>query len=415
MRQGPDDMSVQFKHATLDNGLTILAEVDDAAHTAAAGFFVRTGARDEPRPLMGVSHFLEHMMFKGTTRRSAAEVNRDFDRIGANYNASTSHETTLYYAHVLPEYTPQAIDLLADILRPALREEDFATEKKVILEEIGMYADRPFWVVYEQALERFYGRHPLSYRVLGTNESITALTRDQMHEYFSQRYSPDNMVVSLAGRVDFESCVQQIARDCGRWHRTGARRDYNGALGRAEQATLHKEQANMHYLVGITPGPSAQDDQRYAAAVLSQVIGDSDNSRLYWELVEPGLTEELDFSHQPHDHTGTFLFYASCRPENAAEVERRLLSVLDRAAEGFQEREVERAVSKIAMDLTLQNERPAGRMMALGGQWLYLGEYLPMSEVLRKVQAVTPDDLKSLVQQYPFHPRTIVRMAPGAA
>ena len=405
-------MAVQFQQAQLDNGLTIIAEVDDAAHTAAAGFFVRTGARDEVRPVMGVSHFLEHMMFKGTARRSAADVNRDFDRIGASYNASTSHEVTMYYAHVLPEFMPQAIDLLADILRPALRVEDFTTEKQVILEEIGMYADRPFWVVYEHALEHFFGRHPLSYRVLGTRESIEALTRDQMHEYFAQRYSPDNMVVSLAGRIDFEACVRQIARDCESWKRTGTRRDHGAIEPHEDDQTLRKEQTNMHYLVGISPGPGAQDEQRYAAAVLAEVIGDPDNSRLYWELVEPGLTEELDFSHHPYDRTGTFLFYASCRPENAAEVEQRLLGVLDRASEGFEEREVQRAVSKIAMDMTLQNERPAGRMAALGGQWLYLGQYLPMREVLAKVQAVTPDDLKSLVRQYPFRPRTIVRMSP---
>jgi predicted Zn-dependent peptidase len=180
-------MSIRFNQTTLDNGLTIIAEPDDAAHTAAVGFHVKTGARDEPAELMGVSHFLEHMMFKGTARRTAADVNRDFDRIGASYNASTSHEVTTYHAHILPEYMPEAIDLLSDMLRPALRVEDFTTEKQVILEEIGMYADRPFWVVYEQALERFYGLHPLSFRVLGTVESITALTRDQMQNYFSRR------------------------------------------------------------------------------------------------------------------------------------------------------------------------------------------------------------------------------------
>ena len=407
-------MTAQFRHATLDNGLTVIAESDAAAHTAAVGFFVKTGARDESRELMGVSHFLEHMMFKGTARRSAADVNRDFDRIGANYNASTSHEVTMYYAHVLPEHLHEAIDLLADILRPALRVEDFTTEKQVILEEIGMYSDRPFWLVYEQALERFYGEHPLSFRVLGTNESIAALTRDQMHEYFAQRYSPDNIIVSLAGRIDFDAAVRQIARDCGGWQRTGAQRDHGTIMPQGRETSVRREKVNMHYLLGIAPGPSAQHEERYAAAVLGQVLGDTDNSRLYWELIEPGLAEELDFSHHPHDGTGTFMWYASCRPENAEEVERRLLRVLDAAHEGFQEREVERAVSKIAMDLTLQNERPAGRMMALGGQWLYLGEYLPLPEVLKRVQAVTPDALKALVEKYPFKPRTLVRMSPGS-
>ena len=161
----PHSMPIQFQIATLDNGLTILAEVNPDAHTAAAGLFVKTGTRDEPGQLMGVSHFLEHMMFKGTARRSADDVNRDFDRIGANYNASTSQETTNYWAHVLPEFLPDAIDLLADILRPALRQEDFDMEKNVILEEIGMYADRPFWVAYEHAMARFFAGHPLGRRI----------------------------------------------------------------------------------------------------------------------------------------------------------------------------------------------------------------------------------------------------------
>ena len=407
-------MSVEFRQATLDNGLTVIAETDPAAHTAAVGFFVRTGARDEPRELMGVSHFLEHMMFKGTARRTAFEVNRDFDRIGASYNASTSHEVTMYYAHVLPEYLSEAIDLLSDMLRPALRVDDFQTEKQVILEEIGMYADRPFWQVYEQALERFYGDHPLSFRVLGTQESITALTRDQMYDYFVRRYGPDNMVVSLAGRIDFDAVVRQLAGACGTWAATGAERDHRVVIPQARDSSMARKETNMHYLLGIAPGPSAQEEDRYAAAVLGQVLGDTDNSRLYWELIEPGLAEELDFSHHPHDQTGTYMWYASCRPENAHEVERRLLRVLDAASEGFHEREVQRAVSKIAMDLTLQNERPAGRMMALGGQWLYLGEYLPLAEILRRVQAVTPDALKALAQKYPFQPRTLVRMSPGA-
>src|SRR5690606_38952834 len=139
-----------FQHATLPNGLTVIAEVDPEAHTAAAGFFVKTGARDEASPLMGVSHFLEHMMFKGTDQRSAEELNRQFDLIGARNNAYTTSELTCFYASVLPERllgAGGAVDLLADMMRPALREEDFDTEKKVILEEIAMYEDNPFWVL----------------------------------------------------------------------------------------------------------------------------------------------------------------------------------------------------------------------------------------------------------------------------
>ena len=198
-------MPVEFKHAVLDNGLDIIAEVDRDAHTAAVGVFVKTGARDEDGDVMGVSHFLEHMMFKGTARRSADDVNIEFDEIGANYNAFTAHEMTAFWAHILPEYLDRAEDVLTDILRPALRQEDFDQEKSVILEEIAMYADQPFWVLYEKAMESYYRDHPLRHRVLGTNETISNLTREQMKAYFDQRYSADNTVICFGGRSRFRS------------------------------------------------------------------------------------------------------------------------------------------------------------------------------------------------------------------
>jgi predicted Zn-dependent peptidase len=173
-------MTVTFRQAKLSNGLQVLAECNPDAHTSALGFFVKTGARDEPASLMGVSHFLEHMMFKGTERRSAEDVNRDFDRMGASHNAFTTAEMTAFHAHVLPENTNGALDVLCDIMRPALREKDFDEEKGVILEEIAMYDDNPFWVLWEHANERYFGSHPLGHRVLGTRETVKAMQRDCM-------------------------------------------------------------------------------------------------------------------------------------------------------------------------------------------------------------------------------------------
>src|SRR5579883_3422215 len=155
---------------------------------AALGFFVRSGARDETPEECGVTHFLEHMVFKGTPRRTALDVNRDFDRIGANYNAFTSEENTVFYAAVLPEYLAQAVDILADILRLSLRVEDFEMEKNVIIEEIGMYEDQPMWSAYDHAKRSYFANHPLGNIILGTPESIRTLTRDQMHAYFERRY-----------------------------------------------------------------------------------------------------------------------------------------------------------------------------------------------------------------------------------
>src|SRR5205823_9294917 len=171
---------VPFHSQVLSNGLPVIGETSPSARSVALGFFVRTGARDETPEVSGVSHFLEHMVFKGTPRRSALDVNRDFDRIGAHYNAFTSEENTVFYAAILPEYIPQAVDILADILRPSLRQDDFDMEKNVIIEEIGMYEDQPMWSAYDRAKRAYFADHPLGNSILGTPQSVAALTREQM-------------------------------------------------------------------------------------------------------------------------------------------------------------------------------------------------------------------------------------------
>lgn len=407
-------MPITFQQQTLSNGLTVLAEVNDDAHTAAVGFFVKTGARDETPELMGVSHFLEHMMFKGTARRSAEDVNREFDEIGANYNAYTSHEQTVYYAHVLPEVLPQAVDLFTDMLRPALRTDDFDTEKQVILEEIGMYDDRPEWRLQDQLLEAHYGEHGLGYRVLGTADTVTALTADQMRGYFEQRYSPDNLVVSAAGRIDFDQLCADLESRCGDWSPTQAARAYNQPGQTDQRIALADSNVSRHYFAMLCPGPSAQDEMRFAAKVLSDVLGDSDGSRLYWSLVDPGLADEADFSFWPHDQVGAFMAYASCDPDRAEKVEAKLLAVLDDMASSkdVQAGELERAVNKLVTRATLQGERPAGRMQALGGKWLMHGRYVSLDEELDRLMSVKQSDIANVLSVYDFKPRTIVTLGP---
>src|SRR5262245_28881771 len=208
---------MQYHTTTLPNRLTLVGETNPAARSVALGFFVKTGSRDETGDVSGVTHFLEHMVFKGTPRRTFLDVNADFDRIGAQYNAFTSEENTVFYAAVLPEYLPQAFDILADILRPSLREDDFQMEKKVIIEEIGMYEDQPGWSAYDHAKKEFFAEHPLGNSILGTPDSITALKRDQMAEYFNRRYVAPNITVAAAGRFAFKDLVALVEDHCGDW------------------------------------------------------------------------------------------------------------------------------------------------------------------------------------------------------
>ncbi len=405
-------MPVVFHQHRLPNGLNIIAETNPDAHTAAVGFFVKTGTRDEEGPVMGVSHYLEHMMFKGTARRTADDVNREFDEIGANYNAFTSHENTVYYAKVLPEYLPRVVDLLGDMLRPALRDDDFNMEKNVILEEISMYEDRPQWRLQDTLIEKHFQGLPLGYRVLGTNDTIKALTAGQMKAYFDHRYSPDNITVAAAGRIEFEKLVEDIAKIAGHWHPTGAKRDYQQPGYAPKQSTIRDEKLNRFYMAMMCPAPTSQDDGRYTAKVLGDVLGDSEGSRLYWALVDPGLADEADFSFYPQDHVGSFIAFASCDPDRAEEVESLLFKTLDQYKDSVDPDEIERAKNKLATQATLQEENPGGRMRSLGGQWTYLGEYTPLEEELRRIMAVKADDVRALLDKWPFQPRTILRLGP---
>src|SRR5438876_10102921 len=201
-------MALTFQHKQLANGLDVIAEINPDAHSAAFGLFVKTGARDEEVTINGVSHFLEHMMFKGSQKYTWEDVNRIFDEIGARYNAFTSQEMTAYYANVLPEFTERAIEHLSHLLRPAIRVEDFTTEKKVILEEIAMYLDDPGHRLYEKLMEIHFANHPLALSVLGSAESIKKLERDQMADYFKSRYGPGNMILAVTGQLDFDQIVQ---------------------------------------------------------------------------------------------------------------------------------------------------------------------------------------------------------------
>src|SRR5258707_6838073 len=208
---------MQFHHTVLDNGLHVIAELNDQARSVASGFFVKTGSRDESAEVAGVSHFLEHMVFKGTERRDALAVNRDFDRVGAKHNAQTSEEDTFYHVTSLREYLPRSFEVLADILRPTLRGDDFETEKKVIIEEIRMYLDNAMSVAYEAAKAAHFGPHPLGQSILGTVQSITDLPVDKMRDYFARYYSPANIVLAFAGKTDWDQAVALAREHCGGW------------------------------------------------------------------------------------------------------------------------------------------------------------------------------------------------------
>jgi predicted Zn-dependent peptidase len=405
-------MPVEFKHAVLDNGLTIIAETDPDAHTAAVGFFVRTGARDEDPKVMGVSHFLEHMMFKGTARRTSDDVNREFDAMGARANAYTSAEMTAFHAAVLPEYLAPATDLLADMMRPALREEDFTTEKGVILEEIAMYKDDPFWVLYEKTLEEHFQKHTLSHRVLGTPETITALRVQQMRDYFAFRYSADTTTVALAGRMDFDAAVKQLQGLCGSWPRTGAERKYIRPELADRAFEMHEPRITRAYRLLLAEAPPSDDPRRYAAFVLAEILGGQDNSRLHWSLVEPGLAEEASAGYEARDGLGDYRILIACEPAALDEAWAIVLKQIAELAASLTEKDVEMVRAKVATGITVGGEKPDGRMHRIGRLWTLNRQYTTLEQELDRVNAVTTEHVRQLLGAFPLRPATVGTLRP---
>jgi predicted Zn-dependent peptidase len=405
-------MPLTFKHHQLKNGLDIIAEINPDSHSFAAGFFVKTGSRDESPQINGVSHFLEHMMFKGSSKYTWEDVNRIFDEIGARYNAFTTQEMTAYYANVLPEFTERAIEHLSHLLRPAIRVEDFNTEKKVILEEIAMYLDDPGHRLWEKLMEIHFGNHPLSQSILGPSERIQALERDQMAEYFQRRYGPRNMVLAVTGKMDFDQVVKWTEKYCGAWAPVDAPRTQPKPLYKPQRQTMTDAKLNRQYTMAMTPGPSAQDDRRFGARVLSDVIGDSDGSRFYWALVDNAIAEDADFSFYPHDNCGSFFIALTTSPDRTQQAMDIALKELERVKTDLTDDEVERAKNKIASSIVLSGEVPAGRMRSIGGTWIYTNEYRSLEQDMETLMSITPDTLRQLMRDFSFDPMTIVTMGP---
>lgn len=406
---------MQFHQTTLENGLDIVAEINQQAHSAAVGFFVKTGSRDEKSDVSGVSHFLEHMAFKGDEKFTAEDVNRIFDEVGATYNASTSEEVTLYYAAILPEYLDRTFELLACMMRPSLRESDFDIEKRVILEEISMYEDMPAFSLYEKAMQLHFRNHPLGNSILGTTESITALTAQQMKDYHTQRYGAGNLVLAAAGNLDWDHLKSLTEKFCGSWTTGTPGRAVAEASPEPLESWVHREEMHQQHVMLLSAAPPAQSPHRFAAEMAAMIVGDDSIGRLNWELVETGLAETADLAYNEMDGSGLWLSYLCCQPEDAASNRERIAAICDEFnRKGPTEEELELARNKVASRIVLASERPMGRLSSLGGNWLHRQEYRSIKDDLNAIQSVTLEEIRTLLDKYPIRPTTTIGLGPLA-
>jgi predicted Zn-dependent peptidase len=404
---------MKLKHAKLDNGLTIIAEVRDSAASMAAGFFVRTGARDETPELAGVSHFLEHMVFKGTRRRDSLEVNRQFDAMGANYTAFTAEENTVFYGAVLPEYQDDLLDLLCDILRPSLRKDDFDLEKNVILDEIARYEDMPRYRVYELLQAEYFRPHPLGQSVLGTSQSVGSLTQPQMLEYFNRRYAANNLTLVGVGNVDFDALVAKAGRMCAHWPAADAPRDVSAPTPHCGRRIVADPNVARQQIAMMSAAPASQDDDRFAAMLAATILGDVTGSRLYYALVDPALVDEASMVYDSLDGTGAFMTFLSCDADQAAkvvEIAQRELAAFQ--ADGPTESELLAAKNKLASGATLKGEVPMGRLTAVGYDWVYRREYVPLAEQIETLFAVDAAAVAEVARKHDLTRTMLVTLGP---
>ena len=405
---------MEFKSTILSNGLAIVGELNPSAQSAAVGFFVRTGSRDETPAISGVSHFLEHMMFKGTDKLTALEVNEAFDRLGAKFNAFTSEENTVYYAAVLPEYLLEVTDLWSQLMRPSLRNDDFNIEKNVIKEEIAMYKDLPQFDVMDRCKALHFKDHPCANSVLGTDESITILTAEKMREYFTNRYAPNNMVLACCGNLDFDAICSLAETKCAHWETTDVKRTLSFYNGSREK--LRKEKTNLlrEHICLVSPAVSMQDERKFATSMLSMIIGDHTGSRFFWALLDTAIAETAAMQYESMDGVGALYSYIRCSPGNALKAIEILKDIFENlTADGVTKDELQKARNKVLSALTIKSELPMGRLTNLGFNWVYLKEYRSVSDDVEAIKAVTVEDVNAVIAE--FSPADFTQLSIGPA
>ena len=390
---------MEFKQKQLENGLQIIGEVNPSAKSAAVGFFVKTGSRDETPQISGVSHYLEHMLFKGTHDLSAQQVNNAFDDTGAQFNAFTSEENTVYYASVLPEYMNEVTDLWCRLLRPALRDSDFDMEKNVIKEEIAMYKDMPSFDVMDRCRKLHFDKHPCGNSVLGTTQSVDDLTSKQMRDYFDKRYAPNNMTLVCAGNFNWDQVVDLAQEQCSKWVSQKTQRKLSHYSGSLQQNRCIGKSLVREHICLISSGPSYQHEDYYAGMLLTYIIGDNTGSRFFWELVDKAIAEAASMSMDSMDGTGALVSYLRCSPDRVSEVMDIVQSILKTiVSNGITEDELDKAKNKILSAIVIKNELPMGRLIDLGFNWTYLKEYCKVEQDVAKIKSVTVADVNRITQ-----------------
>ncbi len=424
-RLGDSADGALVRRTVLPSGVRVLTEAMPSLRSATVGMWVDVGSRDEADGHHGSTHFLEHLLFKGTPRRSAMDIATAFDRVGGEANAATGKEQTCYFARVMADDTPLAVDVLSDMLTSsAIAAEQFESERGVILEELAMTQDDPSEVVHERFAEVVLGGHALGRPIGGTPASIGAVHRDDVLAHYRQHYDPTTLVVAAAGGIEHEAVVEAVVSQLsppGWLERTAPPRPRRVVPGRPPSSlpatgadvVVERDSEQAHVVLGTT-GLAATDERRYTLSVLNAVLGGGMSSRLFQEVRERrGLAYTVYSFAGGYADGGYFGLYAGCSPQKTDLVVDLLVSEWERlAADGIDEEELTRAIGQLAGGFVLGLEDSGSRMTRLGRAELIHAEYVSVDEAVERLRAVTGDQVRELAAELAARPRSLAVVGP---
>ncbi|MEH3134980.1 MAG: pitrilysin family protein [Mycolicibacterium neoaurum] len=399
-------MSTAVRRTDLPGGLRVVTEHLPSVHSASVGVWVGVGSRDEGATVAGAAHFLEHLLFKSTPTRSAVQIAQAVDAVGGELNAFTAREHTCYYAHVLDSDVELAVDLVADVvLRGRCAAEDVEVERDVVLEEIAMRDDDPEDTLGDVFLSAMFGNHPVGRPVIGTVDSISAMTRTQLHSFHMRRYTPERMVLAVAGNVDHDHIVGLATEYFGpRLSRDRVPAPHRKGTGRVPGAPslelVSRDAEQSHLLAGVR-SPGRYWEHRWALSVLNTAIGGGLSSRLFQEIRESrGLAYSVYSSVDTFSDAGAFSVYAACLPERFDEVVRLATDVLaDVARDGITSSECAIAKGSLRGGLVLGLEDSSSRMHRIGRSELSFGAHRSIAQTLEQIDAVTLDEVNAVARR----------------
>jgi predicted Zn-dependent peptidase len=391
------------RRTVLPNGLIVLTEEMDHIRSVSIGIWIKTGSRHEEPEQNGISHFIEHMVFKGTDTRSAIDIARQIDSIGGNMDAFTAKECVCFNVKVLDEHLPVAFEILSDlVLHPVFDTKDIARERGVILEEIKMDEDSPDYLVHEIFTQNFWKDHPLGKPILGTKETVRSFEQQVITDYFRQRFAPSNMIISAAGHLNHERLLELVTHYFGDMKASGTPMVQSAPKTSARIILRNKKALEQVQLCIGVPSHPISHDSRYASYIMNTLLGGGMSSRLFQKVREDqGLVYAIYSELSPYRDTGCMSVYAGSSRENVTKVVQSVVAEFrNMKSEQISIEELERAKAQLKGNLMLSLESSTARMSNLARQEMYFDHFFDLDEIIAHIEAVTVEDLIELARGY---------------